>query len=34
MVSVPTSMVARGWATRLWYQFGLVSAPAFEAMIT
>ena len=30
-VSVPTSTVARGLATRLWYQSGLVGAPALEA---
>ena len=31
MVSVPTSIWACGFATRLWYQSGLLSAPALEA---
>ena len=33
-VSSPTSIRASGWARRLWYQSGLVSAPAFEANTT
>ena len=34
IVLSPTSIEARGLATRLWYQSGLVGAPAFEANTT
>jgi len=30
-VSVPSSTVTSGFATRLWYQSGFVGAPPFEA---
>jgi hypothetical protein len=33
IVSVPTSIEASGCAVRLWYQSGLLSAPALEAKI-
>ena len=34
IVSVPTSIVTFGLAFRLWYQSGLVGAPALEANMT